>query len=80
MIVGIPPFNDDNVEKIFDNSCNLKMEWPEIGYEEDQISPEAADLIKQLLTVNYKKRLGHLGSAQVKEHKFFKGNFLKIII
>jgi hypothetical protein len=31
IIVGIPPFNDETVEKIFDNACNLKIEWPEIG-------------------------------------------------
>jgi serine/threonine protein kinase len=30
-IVGIPPFNDETVEKVFDNIVNLNMEWPEIG-------------------------------------------------
>lgn len=30
-LVGIPPFNDDTIDKIFDNIVNLKMEWPQIG-------------------------------------------------
>ncbi len=47
-LVGLPPFNADSVELIFDNIRNLRMEWPEIGDPEDgdKISPEAADLIK----------------------------------
>ena len=52
-LVGSPPFNDDTVEKIFDNIRNMKMEWPEIGkylvlirgYDENCISPNAYDLI-----------------------------------
>jgi len=31
MIVGVPPFNDDNVDKIFDNIVQHKIEWPEVG-------------------------------------------------
>lgn len=27
-IVGLPPFNADSVEEIFDNIKNLRMEWP----------------------------------------------------
>jgi serine/threonine protein kinase len=30
-LVGIPPFNEDTIEKIFDNIINLRIEWPEIG-------------------------------------------------
>ena len=30
-IVGIPPFNDNTIEKIFDNIVNFRIEWPEIG-------------------------------------------------
>ena len=28
MLVGVPPFNDTTVEKLFDNILNLRMEWP----------------------------------------------------
>jgi len=69
-LVGVPPFNDDTVEKIFKNIEELKIEWPEIGYGEDQLSPEAQDLILGLLQKNPEKRLT---IEQVKAHKFFKG-------
>ncbi|EGR32878.1 protein kinase domain protein [Ichthyophthirius multifiliis] len=74
-LVGLPPFNADTVEQIFDNIKNLNMEWPEIGDPEDgdKISPEAADLIKKLLETDYLKRLGANGAKDVKEHPFFKG-------
>jgi hypothetical protein len=38
MLVGIPPFNDTTVEKIFDNIVNLNLVWPSIGEGEDCIS------------------------------------------
>ena len=46
-LVGVPPFNDESVEKIFDNIRNMRITWPEIGDIEDgdKISPEAADLM-----------------------------------
>jgi len=53
LLVGVPPFNDDSIEKIFDNILNMRMEWPNIGYEEDCITPEAHDLISKLLTSDY---------------------------
>lgn len=45
MLVGVPPFNDQTVEKLFDNILNMRIEWPSIGDEEDCISEKAADLI-----------------------------------
>jgi hypothetical protein len=30
-LVGIPPFNDDTRELIYNNILNLKMQWPTIG-------------------------------------------------
>jgi len=70
-LVGVPPFNDDTVEKIFKNIEELKIEWPEIGYGEDQLSPEAQDLIKGLLQRDPEQRMT---ISQIKSHKFFKGN------
>ena len=73
-LVGIPPFNDDTVEKIFENIVKLRIQWPQIGYDEDCLSPEAADLIKKLLTLDPKKRLGSKnGAEEIKEHVFFAG-------
>ena len=31
LLTSIPPFNDDNEEKTFDNILNLRMQWPKIG-------------------------------------------------
>lgn len=62
LLVGIPPFNDESVPKIFENIKNHKIEWPDIGYEEDCISPEAYDLISKLLNPKFQQRLGANGS------------------
>ncbi|KAL4451046.1 hypothetical protein ABPG74_021368 [Tetrahymena malaccensis] len=72
-IAGIPPFNDDSVEKIFSNIKKGHIEWPDVGYGEDEMTPEAQDLIKKLLNPDYKKRLGANGSQEIKQHKFFQG-------
>ena len=70
-LVGVPPFNDDSIDKIFANIIQQNMEWPSIGYEEDCISPEAADLIKKLMNPHPEQRIS---IREIKEHKFFKGN------
>lgn len=39
MLCGIPPFNDDYVEKILKNILHYKIEWPNvIDVEEESIS------------------------------------------
>ena len=68
-LVGVPPFNDDTVDKIFANILDLKLEWPTIGYEEDCLSPEAYDLITKLMDKDPIKRLDIQG---IKKHDFFK--------
>ena len=35
MICGIAPFNDDTIEKIFDNILNFRIMWPPLGEGED---------------------------------------------
>ncbi|KAM3131361.1 hypothetical protein pb186bvf_016543 [Paramecium bursaria] len=73
-LVGIPPFNDDTVDKIFSNIVESKIEWPEIGEDpETQISERAFDLMKQLLNPDFKQRLGHDGTEKIKQHQFFNG-------
>lgn len=57
MLTGCPPFNDETPELIFDNILSCKIPWPEEG-----ILPDTAvDLIKKLLVVDPKKRLGYNG-------------------
>ena len=73
MLCGSPPFNDDSVEKIFDNIINRRLEMPTVGVEEDCISYGAADLIERLLDSDYTTRLGANGINEIKGHEFFKG-------
>jgi serine/threonine protein kinase len=50
MLCGIPPFNDDSVEKIFDNILNYRIEWPNVSdTEEESISHKAYDLMCRLM-------------------------------
>lgn len=58
MLCGIAPFNDDSVEKIFDNILNYRIEWPKLGDGDDCISYDAYDLITKLLEPDYNKRIG----------------------
>ncbi|KAK8946817.1 Serine/threonine-protein kinase AtPK2/AtPK19 [Platanthera zijinensis] len=69
LLVGIPPFNAEHPQKIFDNIMNLDIPWPQIP---DEMSPEAHDLIYKLLIQNPLQRLGATGAGEVKSHPFFK--------
>jgi len=69
-IVGVPPFHDETIDKIFTNIIQKNMQWPNIGYEEDCMTPEAADLIGRLLNCNPDERIS---ISEIKEHAFFKG-------
>ncbi|CAK77798.1 unnamed protein product (macronuclear) [Paramecium tetraurelia] len=73
LLCGIAPFNDDTVDKIFDNILNMRIEWPQIGEGEDCISEQAYDLIVQLLEPDFNKRIGHKSIEEIKNHKFFRG-------
>ncbi|BFG33212.1 hypothetical protein CerSpe_194860 [Prunus speciosa] len=68
LIVGIPPFNAEHPQTIFDNILNRNIPWPQPG----EMSPEARDLIDQLLTEDPNQRLGARGASEVKQHPFFK--------
>ncbi|CAA7048174.1 unnamed protein product [Microthlaspi erraticum] len=69
LIAGIPPFNDDNPQKIFENILNRNIPWPNVP---DEMSLEAYNLIDRLLTEDPQQRLGARGAAEVKQHIFFK--------
>ncbi|XP_065850238.1 probable serine/threonine protein kinase IREH1 isoform X2 [Euphorbia lathyris] len=69
LIVGIPPFNAEHPQIIFDNILNRKIPWPSVP---EEMSPEAWDLIDRLLTEDPNQRLGAGGAAEVKQHVFFK--------
>ncbi|XP_031091247.1 probable serine/threonine protein kinase IREH1 [Ipomoea triloba] len=69
LIVGIPPFNAEHPQKIFDNILNRMIPWPLVP---DEMSPEAQDLIDRLLTEDPHQRLGAKGATEVKQHPFFR--------
>ncbi|KAK8576643.1 hypothetical protein V6N13_032562 [Hibiscus sabdariffa] len=69
LLVGLPPFNAETPQLIFDNIMNRNIPWPKIP---EEISFEAYDLIDKLLTENPVQRLGATGASEVKQHVFFK--------
>ncbi|KAF7836372.1 putative serine/threonine protein kinase IRE isoform X2 [Senna tora] len=68
-LVGIPPFNAEHPQQIFDNIINRDIQWPKVP---EEISYEAYDLIDRLMNENPVQRLGATGAAEVKRHPFFK--------
>lgn len=69
-MTGIPPFNDDTPEKIFENILTRNIEWPKIP---DDISFEAYDFISKLLSIDITQRLGYNNDAEeLKQHPFLK--------
>ncbi|KAH6783094.1 AGC cGMP-dependent and protein kinase kinase family protein [Perilla frutescens var. hirtella] len=69
LLVGIPPFNAEHPQEIFNNIINRDITWPKVP---EEISFEAYDLINKLLIENPVQRLGATGAAEVKRHPFFK--------
>ncbi|KAK1277760.1 Serine/threonine-protein kinase AtPK2/AtPK19 [Acorus gramineus] len=69
LLVGIPPFNAEHPQKIFDNIMNRDIPWPQIP---EEMTYEAYDLIDKLLNENPIQRLGATGAGEVKQHAFFK--------
>lgn len=69
LLVGIPPFNAEHPQKIFDNIMNRDIPWPKVP---EEMSSDAYDLIDKLLMENPVQRLGATGSREVKQHPFFK--------
>ena len=77
-IVGIPPFSDETVEKIFENIKKLSIPWDDvpIGEGDNCMSERAADLIKKLLEPDPEKRLK---VDEIKCHEFFNGKLKKMM-
>ncbi|KAJ9511434.1 hypothetical protein QJQ45_029913, partial [Haematococcus lacustris] len=70
-VMGVPPFNADTPEEIFDNILDRSISWPE---DEEDMSLECRDLVDRLLHPNPFRRLGHRGAAagEIKMHPWFK--------
>lgn len=67
MLVGYPPFFDDNPFGIYEKILSGKVDWP-------RMDPIAKDLVKKLLVQDRTKRLGNMknGADDVKRHRWFK--------
>ncbi|RWS31173.1 microtubule-associated serine/threonine-protein kinase 3-like isoform X2 [Leptotrombidium deliense] len=68
-LIGCVPFFGETPEELFAHVINDKIEWPD--EEEWPLPDEAKHLITQLLQQNPLDRLGTVGSAEVKDHRFF---------
>jgi protein kinase X len=68
MLVGMPPFFDDNPFAIYQKILKGIIEWPR------NLDHIAKDLTKKLLVLDRTKRLGNMkgGTDDIKKHKWFK--------
>ncbi|XP_055624499.1 cAMP-dependent protein kinase catalytic subunit PRKX [Toxorhynchites rutilus septentrionalis] len=76
MVVGYPPFYDDNPFGIYEKILSGKIEWSR------HIEPTAKDLVKKLLVQDRTKRLGNMknGADDVKRHRWFKNLDWDVVI
>jgi serine/threonine protein kinase len=67
MLVGYPPFFDDNPFLVSEKILSEKLKWPR------RMDTVAKDVIEKLLDRDTRKRLGSkdIGGEEVKQHKFF---------
>ncbi|KAJ9643278.1 rim15, signal transduction response regulator [Knufia peltigerae] len=75
-LYGIPPFNAESTEEVFDNILNRRIAWPED--DEIEVSSEAKDLINKLIQLDPADRLGAnkdeiypSGGAEIQAHPWF---------
>ena len=70
MLYGYPPFISESNNEVFNKIINwsTSLKFP-IKVE---VSKQAVDLMKQLLT-DVEKRIGYNGAKEIKKHAFFKG-------
>lgn len=64
-LTGVPPFNDDTPQLVFQNILNRDIPWPE---EEEALSVNARNAIEILLTMDMTKRAG---LKALKSHPLF---------
>ncbi|CAK7271908.1 rim15, signal transduction response regulator [Sporothrix epigloea] len=78
-LYGIPPFNAGEAEQVFENILARRIHWPE-DVMDDEVSPNAKDLINRLLCSEPRNRLGanldekfSSGGEEVRNHPWFEG-------
>ncbi|KAM9337232.1 serine/threonine-protein kinase greatwall [Symphorus nematophorus] len=66
-LTGVPPFNDETPQLVFQNILNRDIPWPE---EEEELSANSRNAIEILLTMDMTKRAG---LKELKRHPLFEG-------
>lgn len=76
MLVGYPPFFDDEPVKIYERILSGKVLFPR------WVDSKAKDLIKGLLQLDQTKRLGSStqGAREIKEHRYFEGVDWEVVL
>lgn len=70
MLFGKTPFKGDTQKQTFERILHKNVKFPE----DKPISKACKSLVKKLLALDPKKRLGHkAGAAEIKKHPWFKG-------
>lgn len=76
-LYGIPPFNAGEAEQVFENILARRIHWPDDPMDDD-VSPEAKDLINKLLCMDPHARLGAnrdekfaSGGEEIRSHPWF---------
>ena len=77
-IYGMPPFHASEAEQVFENILARRIHWPDES--EDEVSPEAKDIINRLLCTDPQQRLGanrdekfQSGGEEIRNHPWFQG-------
>jgi serine/threonine-protein kinase RIM15 len=75
-LYGVPPFHASEADKVFENILARRVHWPDES--EDEVSPEAKDLINKLLCMDPRQRLGanpgdmfQCGGEEIRSHPWF---------
>ncbi|NP_001003609.2 serine/threonine-protein kinase greatwall [Danio rerio] len=66
-LTGVPPFNDETPQLVFQNILNRDIPWPD---GEEELTPNSRNAIEILLTMDTLKRAG---LKELKDHPFFDG-------
>ncbi|KAK1795069.1 hypothetical protein P4O66_009917 [Electrophorus voltai] len=66
-LTGVPPFNDETPQLVFQNILNRDIPWPDGG---EELSQNSRNAIEILLTTDASKRAG---LKELKRHPFFVG-------
>ncbi|KAL0240806.1 hypothetical protein GEMRC1_006042 [Eukaryota sp. GEM-RC1] len=66
LISGLPPFEGDSKEEIFENICNRNISWPD----DVSFSTHAVSFVTSLMQLDTSKRLGYNGISEIKAHPF----------